>query len=136
MVESFLDFVKSLPGQRNVRNLNLEELDQEAGQFGRITNTDGRSYYSNVRNRSAGISVVFGSDSVASRNLNGRQQAIRQHKDRTLQQVREYLKRAPLIRVQRTVGDNAEFNPKCNLYLSVQRGRQRASGPSVEPHPA
>ena len=121
MVESFLDFVKSLPGQRNVRNLNLEELDQEAGQFGRITNTNSRSYYSNVRNRSAGISVVFGGDSVASRNLNERQQAIKEHKGRTLQQVQEYLKRAPLIRVQRTVGDNAEFNPRCNLYLSVQR---------------
>ena len=121
MVESFLDFVKSLPGQRNVRNLNLEELDQEAGQFARITNTNGRSYYSNVRNRSASVAVVFGSEKVASRTLNERQQAIRDHKDQTLEQVRAYLQRAPLIRVQRTVGDNPEFNPKCNLYLSVQR---------------
>ena len=121
MVEAFLDFVKDLPHQGNVRTLNLEELDQEASGYGRITKTNSRSFYSNVRNRSAGLAVVFGSDTVASRNLSERQQAIKDRKDRTLQEVREYLKRAPLVRVQRTIGDNSEFNPKCNLFLSVQR---------------
>jgi phosphoenolpyruvate carboxykinase (ATP) len=121
MVESFLDFVKSLSGQSNVRNLNLEELDQEASKFARVTKTNSRSFYSNVRNRSAGVSVVFGSEKVASKTLNERQQAIKERKDQTLREVREYLQRAPLIRVQRTVGDNSEFNPKCNLLLSVQR---------------
>ena len=62
MVEPFLDFVKDLPHQSNVRTLNLEELDQEASGYGRITKTNSRSFYSNVRNRSAGLAVVFGSD--------------------------------------------------------------------------
>ena len=121
MVESFLDFVKSISGQRNVRNPSLKELDQEASKFARVTKTNSHSFYSNVRNRSAGVSVVFGSDKVASKTLNERQQAIKDRKDQTLQEVREYLQRAPLIKVQRTVGDNPEFNPKCNLLLSVQR---------------
>lgn len=121
MVDSFLDFVKSLSGQSNVRNVNLEQLDQEASKFARVTKTNSHSFYSNVRNRSAGVSVVFGSDKIASKSLNERQQAIKDRKDQTLQEVREYLQRAPLIKVQRTVGDNPEFNPKCNLFLSVQR---------------
>ena len=60
MVESFLDFVKSLPEQGNVRTVSVAEMDAEAGRFGRVTSTGGRSFYSNIRNRSAGVAVVFG----------------------------------------------------------------------------
>ena len=121
MAESFLDFVKSLPEQGNVRTVTVDELDEEAFKHGRMTNTGGRSFYSNVRNRSAGIAVVFGSDRVATRKFNPAQQRIHDNREKTLEEVREYLLRTPLIRVQRTIGDNGEFNPKCNLFLSVQR---------------
>ena len=121
MAESFLDFVKSLPEQGNVRTVTIDELDDEAFKHGRVTSTGGRSFYSNVRNRSAGIAVVFGSDRVATKSFNAAQERIRENKDKTLDEVREYLLRAPMIRVQRTIGDNSEFNPKCNLFLSLQR---------------
>ena len=121
MVESFLDFVKSLPEQGNVRTVSVAEMDAEAGRFGRVTSTGGRSFYSNIRNRSAGVAVVFGSDRVATRKFNPVQQRISDRREQTLEEVRRYLLRAPLIRVQRTIGDNGEFNPKCNLFLSVQR---------------
>ena len=121
MAESFLDFVKSLPEHGNVRTVSIDELDSEAFQYGRETNTGGRSFYSNVRNRSAGVAVVFGSDRVASKKYNPAQQRIHDDKDRTLEEVKKYLLRAPMIRVQRTIGDNSEFNPKCNLFLSLQR---------------
>ncbi len=121
MAESFLDFVKSLPEQGNVRTVSLEELDADANKFGRVTSTGGRSFYSNVRNRSAGVAVVFGGDRVATKNFNPTQQRISERREQTLEEVRKYLLRAPLLRVQRTIGDNSEFNPKCNLFLSVQR---------------
>ena len=121
MAESFLDFVKSLPEQGNVRTVSIDELDSDASKYGRETSTGGRSFYSNIRNRSAGVAVVFGSDRVATTKFNPTQESIRENKDKTLEEVRKYLLRAPLIRVQRTIGDNSEFNPKCNLFLSVQR---------------
>ena len=121
MAESFLDFVKSLPEQGNVRTVTIDELDEEANKYGRVTDTGGRSFYSNIRNRSAGVAVVFGSDRVATQKFNPVQQRIKEGKEKTLEEVRKYLLRAPLIRVQRTIGDNSEFNPKCNLFLSVQR---------------
>ncbi len=121
MAESFLDFVKSLPEQGNVRNMAIDELDAEADKYGRLTATGGRSFYSNIRNRSAGVAVVFGSDRVATKKFNPAQQRISERRDHTLEEVRKYLLRAPLIRVQRTIGDNSEFNPKCNLFLSLQR---------------
>jgi len=121
MEESFLDFVKSLPGRSNVRTLTLAQLDEEAKPFGRVTRNQSRSFYSNVRNRSAAVSVILGSDKVASTNLSERQQAIKDRKDQTFRELRAYMERAPLIRLQRTVGQNSVFNPKCNLFLSVQR---------------
>ncbi len=121
MPESFLNFVKSLPEQGNVRTVNIEELDAEAFKHGRTTSTGGRSFSSNVRNRSAGVAVVFGSDRVATKSFSATQQRISDNRDKTLEEVRQYLLRTPLIRVQRTIGDNSEFNPKCNLFLSVQR---------------
>ena len=121
MAESFLDFVKSLPEHGNVRTVSQEELDSEAFKYGRTTSTGGHSFYSNVRNRSAGVAVVFGSGRVATKSFNPAQQRIQENKEKTLEEVRQYLLRTPLIRVQRTIGDNSEFNPKCNLFLSVQR---------------
>ena len=121
MAESFLDFVKSLPEQGNVRTVSIDELDSEADKYGRVTNTGGRSFNSNVRNRSAGVAVMFGSELVATKSFNPAQQRISESREHTLEEVRKYLLRAPLIRVQRTIGDNSEFNPKCNLFLSVQR---------------
>ena len=121
MAESFLDFVKSLPEHGNVRTVSIDELDSEAFQYGRETSTGGRSFYSNVRNRSAGVAVVFGSDRVATKKYNPAQQRIHENREKTLEEVKKYLLRAPLIRVQRTIGDNSEFNPKCNLFLSLQR---------------
>ena len=121
MVESFLDFVKSLPEHGNVQSVTIDQLDGEAFKHGRITSTGGHSFYSNVRNRSAGVAVVFGSDRVATKSFNAAQQRISDNRDKTLEEVRKYLLRTPLIRVQRTIGDNSEFNPKCNLFLSVQR---------------
>ncbi len=121
MPETFLDFVKGLPEHGNVRTVNLEELDADAFKHSRQTETGGHSFYSNVRNRSAGVAVVFGSDRVATKKFNPVQQRIHDDRDKTLEKVRKYLLRAPLIRVQRTIGDNPEFNPNCNLFLSVQR---------------
>ena len=67
------------------------------------------------------MAVVFGSERVATQKFNPNQQRIHDNKDATLEKVKEYLLRAPLIRVQRTIGDNSEFNPNCHLFLSVQR---------------
>lgn len=121
MALRFLDFVQGLATHDNVRTLIMAELDHEARPYARVTASKSLSFFSNVRNRSAGVTVVFGNAQVASQKLSERQQAIQQRKDKTLQEVQAYLERAPLIRVQRTIGDNPRFNAKCTLFLSVQR---------------
>ena len=121
MPEGLLDFVKNLEGRGNVRTRSLAELDREARPFGRATVNESISYFSNVRNRSAGVSVVLGSDQVRQRSLTERQRAIVERMDKTLEDVKSYLQYAPLICVKRTIGDNGLFNPRCTLFLSTQR---------------
>ena len=121
MPESFLDFVKGLEGRENVRTLSRDELEKEARPFGRVTTDESLSFFSNVRNRSAGVSVVIGSERMRQRGLTERQSAILEHLDPTIEEVKSYLQYAPLICVKRTIGDNDSFNPGCTLYLSTQR---------------
>ena len=121
MPESFLDFVKGLEGHENVRTLGLARLEEEARPFGRVTVNESIGFFSNVRNRSAGVSVVVRSDRGRDKGLTERQRAILEGLDHTMEQVKSYLRYAPLICVKRTISDNQSFNPKCTLYLSTQR---------------
>ena len=121
MPESFTDFVKGLERLDNVRKRDLAELEKEARPFGRTTVNESISFFSNVRNRSAAVSVVIGSDRVQQRGLSERETAILKGLDHTLEEVKAYLQYAPLICVKRTIGDNDSFNPGCTLYLSTQR---------------
>ena len=121
MVAELLKIVKSLEGSSNVTSLDMAALASSAEPYGRPTTSGGLSFYSNVRNRNASQSVVFGSDKVREKNLTPIQQAIVEKVDSTLAAVQEYIKKAPLICVKRTIGQNDTFNPKCTLFLSVQR---------------
>ena len=118
---NFSDYVKTLLTKPNVRHLTRDQMDEETSQYGRVTRTGGHAYSSNVRNRSAGIAVTFGSDEVATKNLNAQQQGIADNLENTLDALSKYLDRAPLVSVTRTIGDNDDFNAKCTLLLSEQR---------------
>ena len=118
---NFSDYVKTLLTKPNVRHLTRDQMDEETSQYGRVTRTGGHAYSSNVRNRSAGIAVTFGSDEVATKNLNAQQLGIADNLENTLDALSKYLDRAPLVSVTRTIGDNDDFNAKCTLLLSEQR---------------
>ena len=121
MAGSLLEFVKGLESLPNVRTMSAQDVEREAQVFGRRTVDGSLSFSSNVRNRSAKVSVVIGSDRVRDHSLNEQQSGILENLDATLKTVKEYLKIAPLICVKRTIGANGTFNPQCTLYLSTQR---------------
>jgi phosphoenolpyruvate carboxykinase (ATP) len=41
---------------------------------------------------------------------------------KTMKDILQYIKNAPLICTERTMGNNPDFTPKCTLFLSVHRG--------------
>jgi hypothetical protein len=61
LVESFLEFLKSLVDCCDVRTLSLAEIHQEARPFGRRTQDRSLSFHSNLRNRSAGPAFSWSS---------------------------------------------------------------------------
>ena len=121
MPESILRLVQDLEGQENVRVLSPGDLERQARSFGRATANESLCFYSNVRNRSAAVTVVVGSEKVQPKGLSERQKGILGSLDTTIEKVKAYLKLAPLICVKRAVGSNDTFNPKCTLFLSTQR---------------
>ena len=101
----------------NVTHLSEKQAREMARPFGQVTEFGNLNFHSNVRNRSAGLTVYLGSKKVRLRSLSPRQQQLAAQAGRTLVKVHRYLDRAPIVCTQRTMGDNSLFNPHCTLYV-------------------
>lgn len=123
--EAVLDQVsatlEALPKGSNVTPLDPEGAAQRAEQVGTRTAFGNYNFASVVKNRSAGLTVYVGSDRVRQDRLNDRQQAILEAAPETVRLVDAYVRRAPLYRAVRRLGENEEFSPLCTLYLSGHR---------------
>ncbi|KUO40307.1 MAG: hypothetical protein AVW06_02555 [Hadesarchaea archaeon DG-33-1] len=121
MLKEVLKTVKKLYNQPNVAHPSPKEIRREAEKYGTRTKFGNYAFVSSVKNRSAGLTVYIGSPKVAQSRLNQRQKEIIRNAPRTVELVHQYFKRAPLVCVKRTMGDNPYFNPHCTLYVSVHR---------------
>jgi len=92
-----------------------------AEPFGSRTKFGNYNFVSTVKNRNAGLTVVAGSEHVAQASTNPRQRELIQNLPKTLKVLESYLQRAPFLCVERTMGQNDEFAPRCTLYQSVHR---------------
>ena len=121
MLKGILETVRGLDGKPNVKELPFKELRRRAERFGVRTIYGNYNFVSFVKNRSAGKTVYVGSERVRQRKLNDYQRRVLENLDQTLDLVERYLEKAPLIRVERTMGQNDEFTPRCHFYVSVYR---------------
>ncbi|MDI6808889.1 MAG: phosphoenolpyruvate carboxykinase [Candidatus Eisenbacteria bacterium] len=116
-----LGMMKGLYNQPNVSHLSPSETRKEAEKYGFKTKFDNYNFVSVVKNRSAGLTVYLGPQELRQEKLSPKQQEILNGVPRTLSLLGEYLKKAPLVCVERTMGMNPGFTPKCTLYVSVHR---------------
>jgi len=121
LLESVLDFLKSLHHADNVAHPDSEELRSTAERYGARTVYGNYNFVSTVKNRSAWLTVYIGSPRVLQCQLSQRQREILKDAPETVELVHNYVKSAPIICVERTMGNNPYFNPHCILYVSVQR---------------
>jgi len=117
-----IKMVESLPTRPNVTEPTAQEIRSEAEKYGTRTNFGNYNFVSSVKNRSAGVTVYLGGKDVEQRKLNEHQKHIIHSLPSTLARLHEYLKRAPLVRVKRFMGQNRHFVPQCKLYVSVHHG--------------
>ncbi|UCC69644.1 MAG: phosphoenolpyruvate carboxykinase (GTP) [Armatimonadota bacterium] len=113
------EFARQLYHHRNVTYLSASQAREMARPFGQLTEFGNLNFHSNVRNRSAGLTVYIGSEKVRQSSLTPRQQAILDSVSDTLVKVRRYLERAPIVCTRRTMGDNSIFNPHCTVFVST-----------------
>jgi len=115
------DSAEKLYHQPNVSHPSEEEIREMAEAFGTKTKFGSFNFVSTVKNRSAGLTVYIGSDRVKQATLSQRQMEIIREAPKTVELVQNYLKKAPFVCVERTMGQNPYFTPYCTLYVSVQR---------------
>lgn len=121
VLRAVLETVKALDGSPNVKGLYFPELRRKAESFGVRTVYGNYNFVSFVKNRSAGRTVYIGSPRVRQRRLNGDQMEILENLPQTLEFVEGYLRKAPFLKVERVMGQNEEFTPRCHFYVSVYR---------------
>src|SRR3970282_594157 len=113
--------VKYFSGAPNVINSTDWTLRRSAERFAAFTKFGNVAVHSTVKNRSAKETVYVGSAAVRLKTLNPQQTEIMNNLPNTLASVEEYIKRAPFVRINRMMGNNDEFSPNCNFFVSIQR---------------
>jgi len=121
LLQTVLETMRSLRHAENVSHPSPTELRRTAERYGARTVYGNYNFVSTVKNRSAWLTVNIGSRKVVQRKQNQRQKEILRDAAKTVEQIHEYLKKAPIVSVQRIMGDNAYFNPDCTLYVSVHK---------------
>lgn len=116
-----LQAVQDLSSSPNVSTPTFEEIRRKAEMFGTRTVFGNYNFVSSVKNRSAGLTVYVGSEKVRQRSLKEAQKRILENLLETIEAVKKYIKKAPFIKVVRTMGQNDEFTPRCNYFVSTQR---------------
>lgn len=113
--------IEYLKGAQNVTHSRDWALRRSAEQCASYTKYGNVAVHSTVKNRSAKVTVYVGSDAVSQKKLNPQQTEIMNNLPKTLAALEEYVKRAPMVLVNRTMGNNDEFSPNCNIFVSIQR---------------
>jgi len=105
----------------NVKVVPQEDLRRESEEHAMFTEFGNCNWSTSVRNRSAPLTVIIGDERVSLLNPNPRQKEILENLPKTLESVKHYLAKAPFVKVQRTMGNNDAFAPRCTLYSSTHR---------------
>jgi len=113
--------VKGMKDQFNTEHYPLHVVRRMAENFGSRTKFGNYNFVSTVKNRSAGLTIVVGSDAVQQRSLSTRQRELVSNLPATFKSLEDYLNRSPFICVERSMGDNDEYVPHCTMYQSVHR---------------
>ena len=121
LLQTVLDTMQTLRHAENAAYPNPKELGQTAERYGVRTVYGNYNFVSTTKNRSAWLTVYLGSEKVLQPQLDQRQKEILIDASRTVESVHKYVASAPIVCVERTMGDNPYFDPHCTLYVSAHR---------------
>jgi len=112
------DLLRRLNGP-NIRDVSLEDLREPALQTGIQTKFGSWGWRSAVSSRIAEKTVNLGSEKIREFHLADTKKKIIANAPAELDKVLHLMETLPFVRLRRQMGQNSEYNPKCNLYMSV-----------------
>ncbi len=115
----FAENLKPLLKGKNIRTITLREARRKAIGHATKTKFGSYSWRSAVSSRMAQKTVYLGSETVAQCRLNSYQQGLVEKSPEMLHKVLQLVQSLPMVHLRRRIGENPDFNPSCNLYVSV-----------------
>jgi phosphoenolpyruvate carboxykinase (ATP) len=113
--DSFFPLLKG----ENIRTVGLEDLREPALKFAVRTNYGSYGWRSATSSRIGPKTVYLGSSPVRQTRPSDVHRALIAAAPQELQNVLHFMKTLPFVHLRRQMGNNGEYNPICNLYMSV-----------------
>jgi phosphoenolpyruvate carboxykinase (ATP) len=103
----------------NIEHISMRSLRRKALKTSRKTANGSHLWHSAISSRQAARTVYLGDASVQIPAPAPLHLSIVEKAPEQLHKVLQLLKTQPFVHVRRQMGDNREYNPVCNLYVSV-----------------
>ena len=115
----FAENLKPLLAGKNVKHADMDYLRKRSVEHGFKLKNGGYCWRSAVSSRMAQKTVMLGSEPVQLPKLNEGQVKIINESPDELHKVLHCLRTLPFVHIRRQMGNNPEFNPVCDMYMSV-----------------
>lgn len=118
----YQDFYEKLQFRLNGENIShpsMSELRAKALVTGTKTKYNAYGWRSSVSSRIAPKTAYLGTKPVRLPKPTAVQQEIIENAPEELEKVLELMETLPFVHIRRQMGNNSDFNPVCNLYVSV-----------------
>jgi phosphoenolpyruvate carboxykinase (ATP) len=117
--DQFADNLKTSLKGKNIKTVKLNDLRSQAQKTGQKTVFGSYGWRSAVSSRLGPKTVYLGSPSVRLPQLSEQHEKIISNAPEELHKVLHLLRTLPFIHLRRQMGSNDEYNPVCNLYISM-----------------
>lgn len=101
--------------------LGADDAASRAERFGTLTKLGNYNYVSTVKTLSTALTVYLGSERVEAGAHTQKKRDIKKGAPGTVRSVNEYLRRAPMVRLECAMGESSDYTPRCTLLLSTYR---------------
>src|SRR5512135_1332128 len=115
----FAENLKDVLKGSNIEHPTLWSLRRKALKSGRKTANGSALWTSAISSRQAAKTVYLGDETVQLPRPTPGQLSLVERAPEQLHKVLQLLKTQPFVHIRRQMGDNKEFNPVCNLFVSV-----------------
>jgi phosphoenolpyruvate carboxykinase (ATP) len=115
----FAENLKNALSGKNIQHLKLEQIRSPVLACGQKTIYGSYGWRSFTSSRIGPKTVYLGSPGVRIPRPSPQQSDIIAAAPDELHKVLQLVQRLPMVHIRRRMGDNNEFNPVCNLYMSL-----------------